>query len=153
MIKVLNINVNGTVLFVHGTGALNGTWEWAVTVDEPYFRKSDVTKIAALIKPRLNSLLDIKTTSSFFFNRPEGFENKDLKKFKNLDFNNIIRSIVDLMDKDHDLNLFKENLEEIVKFLRVSQGKWTPKHNGFLQKLFNLLTFYWKYKNHFEKFN
>ena len=50
MIKVLNINVNGTVLFVHGTGALNGTWEWAVTVDEPYFRKSDVTKIKTYIE-------------------------------------------------------------------------------------------------------
>ena len=87
------------------------------------FEKSDVTKIAALIKPRLNSLLDIKTTSSFFFNRPEGFENKDLKKFKNLDFNNIIKSIIDVMDKNPDLNLFKENLEEIVKNNQWGFGK------------------------------
>lgn len=50
MIKVLNINVNGTVLFVHGTGAFDGTWEWAVTADEPYFRKSDVTKIKTYIE-------------------------------------------------------------------------------------------------------
>ena len=79
------------------------------------FEKSDVAKIAALIKPRLNSLTDIKTTSSFFFNRPEHFDNKDLKKFKNLDFNNIIKSIIDVMDKNPDLNLFKESLENVVK--------------------------------------
>ena len=75
------------------------------------FEKSDVNKIAALIKPRLNALTDIKNSSGFFFNRPEHFDKKDLKKFKNLDFDNIIRSIIDVIDKDPDLNLFKENLE------------------------------------------
>ena len=87
------------------------------------FEKSDVNKIAALIKPRLNALTDIKNTSGFFFNRPEHFDKKDLKKFKNLDFDNIIRSIIDVIDKDHDLNLFKENLEEIVKNNQWGFGK------------------------------
>jgi len=87
------------------------------------FEKSDVIKIAALIKPRLNSLTDIKKTSRFFFNRPEKFDNKDLKKFKPLDFNNIVESIIDVMDKNPDLNLFKENLEKVVKHKQWAFGK------------------------------
>ena len=61
--------------------------------------------------------------SGLDFSRPEKFDNKDLKKFKPLDFNNIVESIIDVMDKNPDLNLFKENLEKVVKHKQWAFGK------------------------------
>ncbi len=45
--------------------------------------KKNLSKIIALIKPRLNLLSDLLPVSLFFFKDPENHNEKSLKKFKN----------------------------------------------------------------------
>ena len=87
------------------------------------FKKIDLAKIAALIKPRLNSLSDIKKTSWFFFKGPENFDVNDLKKFKNLNFNSIIETMIESVVKNSNANALKQDIEQSVKTNQWGFGK------------------------------
>lgn len=82
------------------------------------------------------------------------FRKKAVCRTNYLFFNNSLDPLLEdfLADKkfiqDERLAIF--NLKGIEDYIKKSRHKWTPEHNGFLQKLFNLLTFYWKYRKHFD---
>ena len=87
------------------------------------YKEEELDKIAELIKPRLEDLNDIFNTSRFFFIRPKEYPEKQVKKLKKTGFNEVIESLVSIIEKSGDLNNLKPLVEALVKEKEWGFGK------------------------------
>ena len=87
------------------------------------YKKEELDKIAELIKPRLEDLNDIFNTSRFFFIRPKEYPEQQVKKLKKTGFNEVIESLVSIIEKSGDLNNLKPLVEALVKEKEWGFGK------------------------------
>ena len=82
----------------------------------------DLSKIVALIKPRLNLLSDLVTVSLFFFKDPKCYNEKALRKFKTPENVLLLESLgafLKIFDS-FDSQKLKGSLEKV-----ISQNKWS----------------------------
>jgi glutamyl-tRNA synthetase len=87
------------------------------------YKEEELDKIAELIKPRLEDLNDIFNTSRFFFIKPKEYPEKQVKKLKKTGFNEVIESLVSIVEKSGDLNNLKPLVEALVKEKEWGFGK------------------------------
>ena len=87
------------------------------------YKEEELDKIAELIKPRLENLNDVLNTSKFFFIKPKEYPEKQIKKLKKTGFNEVIESLVSIVEKSGDLESFKPLVEALVKEKEWGFGK------------------------------
>ena len=87
------------------------------------YKEEELDKIAELIKPRLEDLNDIFNTSRFFFIKPTKYSEKQVKRLKKTEFNEVIESLVSVVEKSGDLNNLKPLVEALVKEKEWGFGK------------------------------
>jgi glutamyl-tRNA synthetase len=87
------------------------------------YKKEELDKIAELIKPRLEDLNDILNTSKFFFIKPKEYPEKQVQKLKKTGFNEVIESLVSIVEKPGGLNNLKPLVEALVKEKEWGFGK------------------------------
>ena len=87
--------------------------------------KKDLSKIIALIKPRLNLLSDLLPVSLFFFKNPEDYNEKSLRKFKTEENILLLQSLSDFFKTISSFNsiALKTSLEKIIFEKEWSFGK------------------------------
>ena len=87
--------------------------------------KKDLSKIIALIKPRLNLLSDLLPVSLFFFKDPENYNEKSLRKFKTEENILLLQSLSDFFKTISSFNsiALKTSLEKIIFEKEWSFGK------------------------------
>jgi len=87
------------------------------------FDKQKIRAIARLIKPRLNSLNEVCSCSSFFFKDPVNYNEKHLNKLKKTNFKEILSGLIELVSSEENLNNIKPDLEVLVKKNEWNFGK------------------------------
>ena len=87
------------------------------------YDKQKIKAIARLIKPRLNSLNEVCSCSSFFFKDPDSYNEKHLNKLKKTNFKEILSGLIELVSSAENLNDIKPNLELLVKKNEWNFGK------------------------------
>ena len=87
------------------------------------YNNQQTSKIIDLVKPRLETINDLSKVCEFFYVNPVVFSEKSLKKFKNVNSVEILKSIAVLLeDKEGGENL-KENLKALSKEKDWGVGK------------------------------
>jgi glutamyl/glutaminyl-tRNA synthetase len=87
------------------------------------YKAEELDKIAELIKPRLENLNDIFNASKFFFTKPKGYTEKQVRKLKKTGFNEEIESLLSVVEKSGDLNSLKPLVETLIKEKEWGFGK------------------------------
>jgi glutamyl-tRNA synthetase len=87
------------------------------------YKEEELDKIAELIKPRLEDLNGVFNASRFFFIRPKEYPEKQVKKLKKTGFNEVIESLVYIVEECSDLNSLKPLVEALVKEKEWGFGK------------------------------
>ena len=87
------------------------------------FDKEKLNTIVELIKPRLNTLNDVYSCSSFFFINPNGYNEKHFNKLKKANFKEILSGLIELINSTEILNEIKPSLEVLVKRNEWNFGK------------------------------
>ena len=79
------------------------------------YNNQQTNKIIGLVKPRLETLDDISKVCGFFYVDPVVFSEKSLKKFKNTNSDEILKSLAMLLEKEEDQENLKEQLKALSK--------------------------------------
>jgi glutamyl-tRNA synthetase len=79
------------------------------------YNNQQTNKIIGLVKPRLETLDDLSKVCGFFYVDPVVFSEKSLKKFKNTNSDEILKSLAMLLEKEEDQENLKEQLKALSK--------------------------------------
>jgi glutamyl-tRNA synthetase len=79
------------------------------------YNNQQTNKIIGLIKPRLETLDDLSRVCGFFYVDPVVFSEKSLKKFKNTNSDEILKSLAELLENKEDQENLKEHLKALSK--------------------------------------
>ena len=79
------------------------------------YNNQQTNKIIGLVKPRLETLDDISKVCGFFYVDPVVFSEKSLKKFKNTNSDEILKSLAMLLENKEDQENLKEHLKALSK--------------------------------------
>lgn len=79
------------------------------------YNNQQTNKIIGLVKPRLETLDDLSKVCGFFYVDPVVFSEKSLKKFKNTNSDEILKSLAMLLEKEEDQENLKEHLKALSK--------------------------------------
>jgi glutamyl-tRNA synthetase len=87
------------------------------------YNNQQTNKIIGLVKPRLETLDDLSKVCGFFYVDPVVFSEKSLKKFKNTNSDEILKSLAMLLEKEEDQENLKEHLKALSKEKDWGVGK------------------------------
>ena len=79
------------------------------------YNNQQTNKIIGLVKPRLETLDDLSKVCGFFYVDPVVFSEKSLKKFKNTNSDEILKSLAMLLENKEDQENLKEHLKALSK--------------------------------------
>ena len=79
------------------------------------YNNQQTSKIIDLVKPRLETINDLSKVCEFFYVDPVVFSEKSLKKFKNVNSVEILKSITVLLEDKEGRENLKENLKALSK--------------------------------------
>jgi glutamyl-tRNA synthetase len=79
------------------------------------YNNQQTNKIIGLVKPRLETLDDLSKVCGFFYVDPVVFSEKSLKKFKNTNSDEILKSLAMLLENKEDQENLKEHLKTLSK--------------------------------------
>jgi glutamyl-tRNA synthetase len=79
------------------------------------YNSQQTNKIIGLVKPRLETLDDLSKVCGFFYVDPVVFSEKSLKKFKNTNSDEILKSLAMLLENKEDQENLKEHLKALSK--------------------------------------